>query len=125
MLNDAREGIINCIIVKDLSRFGRNIGWTQVYLSDLLLELKVRFISINDHIDSSYNGEYYDELDVKFTAIMYEHYAIEGSKEVKQIKQMQQLSEQDIGVSAPYRYLKDPKDNHKLIIDKYASEIIK
>ena len=124
MLNDAREGIINCIIVKDLSRFGRNMGWTQVYLSDLLPELKVRFISINDHIDSSDKEEYYDELDMKFTAMMYEHYAIEGSKKVKQIKHMQQLNGQYIGVSAPYGYLKDPMDNHKLIIDKYAAEII-
>lgn len=102
MLNDAREGIINCIIVKDLSRFGRNMGWTQVYLSDLLPELKVRFISINDNIDSNDREEYYDELDVKLTAMMYEHYAIEGSKKVKQIKHMQQLSGQYIGVSAPY-----------------------
>ena len=125
MLNDAREGIINCIIVKDLSRFGRNMGWTQIYLSDLLPELKVRFISINDNIDSNDREEYYDELDVKFTAMMYEYYAIEGSKKVKQIKHMQQLSGQYIGVSAPYGYLKDSKDNHKLIIDKYAAEIIK
>ena len=125
MLNDAREGIINCIIVKDLSRFGRNMGWTQIYLSDLLPELKVRFISINDNIDSNDREEYYDELDVKFTAMMYEYYAIEGSKKVKQIKHMQQLSGQYIGVSAPYGYLKDSKDNHKLIIDKYSAEIIK
>ena len=75
MLNDAREGIINCTIVKDLSRFGRNMGCTQVYLSDLLPELKVRFISINDNIDSNNREEYYDELDVKLTAMIYEHYA--------------------------------------------------
>ena len=69
--------------------------------------------------------EYYDELDVKFTAMMYEYYAIEGSKKVKQIKHMKQLNGQYFWVSAPYGYLKDPKDNHKLIIDKYVSEIIK
>ena len=125
MLNDAREGIINCIMVKDLSRFGRNMGWVQVYLSDLFPKLKVRFISINDNIDSNDCEEYYDELNVKLIAMMYEHYAIEGSKKVKQIKHMQQLSGQYIGVSAPYGYLKDPMDNHKLIIDKYASEVIK
>ena len=125
MLKDAREGIINCVIVKDLSRFGRNLGWTQVYLSELLPELKVIFISIIDNIDSNDQEEYYDELDVKFTAMIYEYYAIEGSKKVKQIKHMQQLNGQYIGVSAPYGYLKDPNDNHKLIVDKYASEIIK
>ena len=125
MLKDAREGKINCIIVKDLSRFGRNSGWTQVYLSELLPELKVRFISIIDNIDSNDQEEYYDELDVKLTAMIYEYYAIEGSKKVKQIKHMQQLNGQYIGVSAPYGYLKDPMDNHKLIIDKYASEVIK
>lgn len=105
--------------------FRRNMGWTQVYLSDLLPELKVRFISINDNIDSNAREEYYDELDVKLTAMMYEHYAIEGSKKVKQIKHMQQLSGQYIGVSAPYGYLKDSKDSHKLIVDKYASEMIR
>ena len=125
MLKDSREGIINCVIVKDLSRFGRNLGWTQVYLSELLPELKVIFISIIDNIDSNDQEEYYDELDVKFTAMIYEYYAIEGSKKVKQIKHMQQLNGQYIGVSAPYGYLKDPNDNHKLIVDKYASEIIK
>lgn len=59
------------------------MGWIQVYLSDLLPELKVRFISINDNIDSNDSEEYYDELNVRLIAMMYEHYAIEGSKKVK------------------------------------------
>ena len=79
MLNDVREGIINCIIVKDLSRFGRNMGWVQVYLSDLFSELKVRFISINDHIDSNDKEEYYGELDIKLKGLSSVNYRLQSS----------------------------------------------
>ena len=48
LIDDIERKKVNCVITKDLSRFGRNMGWTHVYLSDLLPELKVRFISIND-----------------------------------------------------------------------------
>lgn len=56
------------------------MGWIQVYLSDLLPKLKVRLISINDNIYSNNQEEYYDELDIKFTVMMHEYYAIKGSK---------------------------------------------
>lgn len=125
MLEDIKDKKINCIIVKDLSRFGRNLGWTEIYLNEIFTELDVRFISVIDKIDSTKYDEFNDGLQVKLLAMMYEHYAIEGSKKIRQLKHMQQLRGDYIGVSAPYGYLKDPEDNHKLIIDEYAANIVK
>ena len=124
LFNDIDDKKINCIIVKDLSRFGRNSGWVQVYLDELLPMIGVRFISINDNLDSK-TTNISDSMEAKFLSFAYEYHAIENSKKIKQLKHMQQKNGDYIGVSAPYGYLKDPNDNHKLIIDDYAANIVK
>lgn len=116
---------INCVIVKDMSRFGRDYGWIKVYLGETFPEHNIRFISVNDKLDSLKDENYTDSLEFALLSITYEHYAIDISKKVKAVKHMQQENGDFIGVSAPYGYLKNPNDCHKFIIDEYAADIVK
>lgn len=108
---------INCVIVKDLSRFGRDSGWVKVYLGETFPKYNVRFISINDKLDSLESNNFTDNLEFSLLNIIYEHYAIDISEKVTSVKHMQQEHGDFIGVSAPYGYLKNPEDCHKFIID--------
>ena len=125
LYSDIEKKKINCVIVKDLSRFGRDVGWCNVYLSELWPKYNVRFISIIDKLDSYKNPNFTDELEFSIFNIVYEQYAIDISKKVSSVKHMQQAKGDFIGVSAPYGYLKDPNDCHKFIIDNYAASIVK
>ena len=125
MCFDIAKGKINCVIVKDLSRFGRDSGWCKIYLGESFSEYNVRFISIIDNLDNLNNPNFTDSLDFSILNLVYEHYAIDISKKVSSIKHMQQEKGEFIGVSAPYGYLKDPKDCHKFIIGDYAANIVR
>ena len=122
---DIAKKKINCVIVKDLSRFGRDSGWCKVYLSESFPEYNVRFISINDKLDNYDNPNFTDDLGFSLLNVVYEHYAVDISQKVLAVKHMQQEKGDFIGVSAPYGYLKDPKDCHKFIVDKYAANIVR
>lgn len=125
MCFDVVKKKINCVIVKDMSRFGRDYEWNKVYLGETFPEHNIRFISINDNLDSLKNENYTDSLEFALLSITYEHYAIDISKKVSAVKHIQQSRGEFIGVSAPYGYLKDPTDNHKFAIDDYAANIVK
>lgn len=124
LFSDIDNKKINCIIVKDLSRFGRNSGWVQVYLDELLPMIGVRFISINDRLDSA-TTNISDSMEAKFLSFAYEYHAMESSKKIRQLKKLQQKNGEYIGIAAPYGYIKNPEDKHKLIIDEYAASIVK
>ena len=116
---------INCVIVKDMSRFGRDTGWVKVYLGEEFPKHNIRYISINDKLDSLKDSNYTDTLEFALLNLTYEHYAVDISEKVSAVKHLQQKKGEFIGVSAPYGYLKDPNDCHKFIIDDYAANIIK
>ena len=103
---DIAKKKINCVIVKDLSRFGRDSGQCKVYLSEIFNEYNVRFISINDKLDNFENPNFTDDLESSLLNLVYEQYAVDISKKVSSIKHMQQEKDDFIGVSAPYGYLK-------------------
>ena len=107
------------------ARFGRDYGWNKIYLGETFPEHNIRFISINDNLDSLKNENYTDSLEFALLSITYEHYAIDISKKVSAVKHIQQSRGEFIGVSAPYGYLKDPTDNHKFAIDDYVTNIVK
>ena len=73
MMDDIHNGKINCVIVKDMSRFARNYAWCQIYLGERLPSNNVRFISINDNLDSLENPNYTDKLEFVLLNLVYEH----------------------------------------------------
>ena len=125
MLKDIVEGKVNTIIVKDLSRFGRNHIESDNYIENILPGYNVSFISIIDEIDSLKNPKSVSSIAVPLKNLMNDQYSRNISEKVRSILKIKQLNGEFIGVTAPYGYLKNSKDKHKFIIDKEASYVVK
>ena len=125
LLNDIKEGKINTVIVKDLSRFGRNYIEVGNYIEQVFPSYNVRFIAINDNVDSYKDPKSINNIIVPFKNLMNDEYARDISNKVRSVLNTKKANGEFIGSVAPYGYKKNPRDKHKLIIDKYASKIVK
>lgn len=125
MLEDMRDRYINTIIVKDLSRIGRNYIEVGNFIDEIIPLYKLRFISINDKIDSYLNPESMNTLEIPFKNLMNENYAKDISNKIRSTHVVRKQKGDFIGVVAPFGYKKDPNDYHKLIIDPEAADIVK
>lgn len=123
MMRDAEAGAINTIVVKDLSRFGRNYVQVGTYLSDILPAMKIRFIAIGDNVDSASNNLDYD-LMVPIKNIFNEHYPAECSRKTRQAFIAKAQSGEFIGSQAPYGYRKSRSDKHVLEIDEATAPVV-
>ena len=123
MLKDARDGRINCIVVKDLSRLGRNYVEAGDYIEKVFPFLGIRFIAVNDHYDSDSltSG---DELGASLKNVVNDVYAKDISRKVGTAMKQKRLRGEYIGNYAPYGYLKDPKAKNHLIIDQEIAPIV-
>ena len=124
MMSDIKDKKVNTIIVKDLSRFGRNHIEVDNYLGNIFPMLKVRFISINDNVDIKKDTEVIENLEIPIKNLMNETYSYDISTKVKSVIYMKKEKGEFVGISAPFGYLKDPKDKHKYILDEDASKIV-
>ncbi len=122
MLRDIEAGKINTVICKDLSRFGRNYYEAGMYLDKYFVERNIRFIAIQDNVDSAKGG--YD-LTVPFLNMMNDYYARGISQKTKAAKQIRAKQGMFLGSKAPYGYQKDPADKHHLLIDDAAAENVR
>lgn len=112
MMDQVKSGNVSCIVVKDLSRFGRNYLEVGDYLEHLFPFLGVRFLSINDHYDSNdYMGST-GGLDVAFRNLIYQRYSQDLSEKVKSAKHMRMAQGKHIS-SCPYGYMKSPGSRTK------------
>ena len=125
MLEDIKNKKINTIIVKDLSRFGRNYIEVGKFLEDTFPTMRIRFISIIDGIDSYENPDSSSSMLVNFKNLINDEYSRDISRKVKIVYQTKQKKGEYIAASVPYGYIRDPEDNHHLIIDKEASDVVK
>lgn len=125
LLEKIKKGEINCVIVKDFSRFGRDYIELGDYLERIFPFMGVRFISINDHYDSAdYKGTT-GGLDVVMKNIVYDYYSKDLSVKVKTAKYQKMKQGKYLGGHVPYGMMKDPKDKHKLIIDPEAAAVVR
>ncbi len=125
MMDDIRNRRINCVIVKDLSRFGRNYVEAGKYLEVVFPMLKIRFIAVNDNIDSIDNPTSMNNVIVPFKNIMNDEYCRDISTKVKTALDIRRKQGKFIGSFALYGYKKDESDHHKLVIDEEAAEIVR
>ena len=107
MLEDVKAGRTNCIIVKDLSRFGRNYLDAGEYIEKIFPFLGVRFIAVNDNYDSLGGKNASDELIIPFKNLINEAYCRDISVKVRTQLEIKRKSGQYIGAFAVYGYLKD------------------
>lgn len=122
MIADIEDGKVNCVIVKDLSRFGRDYIETGRYLERYFPEHNVRFISITDNIDSFKQS--YDML-MPIKNIFNEQYARDISKKVHASMTAKQKNGEFIGAFASYGYKKSPSDKNRLVVDEYAASVVR
>ncbi len=125
LLEDIKNRKVNCLIVKDLSRFGRNYHETGRYLEVVFPLLKLRFISVNDNIDSFKNPQSIKNSTVSFKNVMNDEYARDISYKIRSSLNAKRRRGEYIGTFALYGYIKDPNDHHKLIVDEEAAQNVK
>lgn len=125
MLTDIKEGNVNCVVVKDLSRFGREYLDTGEYIERIFPFLGVRFIAINDHYDSLHSKAESDELLIPFRNLMNESYCRDTSVKVRSQLEIKRRRGDFIGPFAAFGYQKDPDDHHRLVIDEYAANVVR
>ena len=122
MMNDIRDGKVNCVIVKDLSRLGRNHLESGEFIEMVFPYLNVRFISITDRFDSLYKQA---DISVQVKNLLNERYAKDVSKKICSVMESMQKQGKFVGSKAPYGYLRDPMDKHHLVIDPEAAPIVR
>lgn len=125
MMEDVKEGRTNCIIVKDLSRFGRNYLDAGEYIEKIFPFLGVRFIAVNDNYDSLGEKSASDDLVIPFKNLINEAYCRDISVKVRTQLEIKRKSGQYIGAFAVYGYMKDDTDKNRLVVDEYAADIVR
>ena len=125
MMEDVKEGRTDCIIVKDLSRFGRNYLDAGEYIEKIFPFLGVRFIAVNDNYDSLAGKNASDDLIIPFKNLINEAYCRDISVKVRTQLEIKRKSGQYIGAFAVYGYMKDEADKNRLVVDEYAADVVR
>ncbi|MBE5985103.1 MAG: recombinase family protein [Paenibacillaceae bacterium] len=125
MLSDIRNGSVNCVIVKDLSRFGRNYIETGRYIEQLFPFMGVRFIAINDGFDSACKQSQADDMIIPFKNLINDAYSRDISVKVRSGQNIRRLRGDYIGAFPLYGYFRSEENKYKLEIDHYAAMTIR
>ena len=125
MLSDIEAGHINCVIVKDLSRLGRNSIDTGYYIEQYFHAHNVRFIAVTDQFDTADSGNLHGGIMLPLKNMINEAYALDIGRKIKAQARQAMKDGDYIGARAPYGYRKDPDDCHKLLIDENTAPVVK
>ncbi len=125
LLEDMRNGNINCVIVKDLSRLGRNYIEVGNYIEQVFPLFNIRFIAINDSVDSFKNPASTNTILVPFKNLINDEYCRDTSMKIRTSLNGKKKKGEFIGAFPSYGYIKDEKDKHRLIIDEVAADIVR
>lgn len=127
MMSDIYAKKVNCVIVKDLSRFGRNYADSSRYIDDIFVKLNIRFIALNSGVDtiSKHTNPATQCITVGIQNVINESYIANTSVSIRGALDINRKQGKFIGSFATYGYLKDPDDHHKLVVDDEAAEVVK
>lgn len=126
MLEDIESKQVQCVVVKDLSRLGRNMPKVTEFISEYFPSKRVRFIAINDMVDKQYfDVDSSEDMMIDVKNLFNGFYPKDISKKVRSTFRTKQGNGQFIGAFASYGYCKAEHDHNKLVIDKYAANIVK
>ena len=125
MIEDVKAGRTDCIIVKDLSRFGRNYLDAGEYIEKIFPFLGVRFIAVNDNYDSLGDKKSSDDLIIPFKNLINEAYCRDISVKIRSQLEIKRKNGQFLGSFATFGYLKDEQNKNKLVVDQYAADIVR
>lgn len=125
LLKDCEAGKIPCIVVKDLSRLGRNYIETGRYLEHIFPRMGIRFIAINDNYDSFTSDSSEDNLLVPFKNLINDSYSRDISQKTRAQKDVKRRNGEFIGPFAGFGYVKDPENKGHLIVDESAAQTVR
>ena len=125
MMADIENGNVNCVVVKDLSRFGRDYIEAGRFIQKTFPAFSVRFIAITDHYDSLTADQSTTSLVIPVKNFVNDSYCQDISEKVKSHQKIKREKGKFIGAFAVYGYQKDHEDKNKLVIDEYAAKIVK
>ena len=124
MLEDIKQGKVDCVVVKDLSRFGRNYIESGRYIEKIFPMLGVRFVAINDNYDSLIGKSQTDEIVIPFKNLINDAYCRDISIKIRSHLDVKRRKGEFIGSFTVYGYRKDEQDHNHIVIDEYASGIV-
>lgn len=124
LLKDLEAKEINCIVVKDFSRFSRNYIDSGRYLEKVFPNMGVRFVSINDNYDSSGARSQSDALIVPFKGILNDAYCKDISMKIRSQLDIKRKTGDFIGAFCTYGYQKSPENKNRLIVDEEAARVV-
>ena len=124
MMSDANDGAFNMIVVKDLSRFGRNYIEVGKYIEETFPDMGIRFIAIGDDVDTNRDNLDLD-LMLPMKNIFNQYYPADCSRKTRQAFLTKAKRGEFIGSQAPYGYKRSPEDKHVLVIDEETAPTVK
>lgn len=122
MMEFLEEGKADCIVCKDLSRFGRDFSGVLQYVERILPQMGIRLILVNDNYDSNFPN--HDFITLRMKSLINDIYPADTSRSVRANLLAKMTDGQSIAAFAFYGYLKSPEDKHKLIIDPVAGSVV-
>jgi DNA invertase Pin-like site-specific DNA recombinase len=125
MIDDIREGVVNCCIVKDFSRFGRDYIESGKYIQVLFPRSGVRFIAVNENYDSIKEQSSANNIIVPFKNLLNDHYCADISMKVRSHLDIKRKKGSFVGAFAVFGYMKSAEDKNKLVIDSYAADVVR
>ena len=121
LIEDIQDGEVSTLITKDLSRLGRNYLETGTYIEVFFPNHNVRYIAINDGVDSIDNAQ----MDITpFRNIINEMYAKDTSRKIKSALHARKMQGKYMATTAPFGYQKDEKDHNHLVIDEVTAPVV-
>ena len=124
LFQELEQGMINCILVKDLSRFGRNYIEVGRYLERIFPVMRVRLIAVTDNYDSQSAWKTSDSIMVPMRNLLNDAYCRDISVKIKSQLAVKRKRGDFVGSFAAYGYQKDPSNHTKLIVDELAAETV-
>ena len=124
LMSDIDRGIINCILIKDLSRFGREHIEGDFYLEKYFPQKGVRFISLHERLDSLRDPVRMNSIEIPLINIFNEQYLRQVSNATKASLKLKRKEGQLVSAITPYGYLRSPEDKYKLVVDEETRHIV-
>lgn len=125
MMGDIRAGKVNCVIVKDLSRFGRDYIEAGRFIQKTFPAFHVRFIAVTDYYDSLSADKMEQAFVLPVKNFVNDSYCRDISLKVKAHQKVKRLEGKCISAFTVYGYLKNPKDKNQLVVDDYAADVVR
>ena len=124
MMDQVRKGKINCVIVKDLSRFGRDYIDSGKYIEKIFPSLGIRFIAINDNYDSAQSQQAGNEIILPFKNLINDSYSRDISIKIRSNLDTKRRNGEFVGTHVVYGYRRSDEDKNKLVIDQMVAPIV-